>query len=234
MPLARRFTLRLGRQEPTSPLRSPSVRKEISLPLNLLSTTNTLSYDAPTLEEARKQMASPAASSSPSTPGSFSNPSSPEPMAESPTLPSLTDSSSLESSPVLEYNHLSAYFPANLKPAIGSGQGMLSFEAQAPAIPKRVPSHSKKEHERLARKRSLRAFNPALRSPKELPSPADSTHFAIDQVIEDAEGEHVDEVAYMHERGLCKLSASDYQTEIGLAFWTIPETPDVASPRGWI
>ena len=65
--------------------------------------------------------------------------------------PDLTDGSSAGSSPTLEQNHLTTYFPG---PAGAAAK--MADSPTAPVVPQRVPSHSKREHERLARKRSLR------------------------------------------------------------------------------
>lgn len=142
-------------------LRNSPARKEISLPVSLISTTNMLSYEAPDLVVARQMMAA-RSSSDDSTP----TPSSPS------TVPSLTpDGSSAGSSPAVEYNHLSAYFPGpTVKRTASARQNQLA-DADAPAIPKRVPSHSKREHERLARKRSLQ--NSGRTSPATSPSSPD-------------------------------------------------------------
>ena len=142
-------------------LRAAPARKEISLPVGLISTTNMLSYEAPDLPVARQMMA--ARSSSDNATPTTSSPQD---------VPSLTpDGSSAGSSPAVEYNHLSAYFPGPTVKRSPSARQAQATDIDAPAIPKRVPSHSKREHERLARKRSLRASGKS--SPATSPSSPD-------------------------------------------------------------
>jgi len=95
-----------------------------------------LSYNAPDLY--------PSSASSQS--GDESEDSVPS-LAHSPlTSP---DSSSHGSAPVSpEPNHLSCYFP-------GPGRSSVSSNEDAPVIPQRAMSHTKKSHETLARKRSI-------------------------------------------------------------------------------
>jgi len=147
MSLARAFTTRKSKQPQISapfPQRSltakhyfptGTIRHKISGPVELLSTTNMLSYNAPDLYP------SPASShSGDESDGVPSLTSSPSTSSEN----SLTDSA--PGSP--EPNHLSCYFGNN-------GRTSTSSNEDAPVIPKRALSHTKKTHETLARKRSI-------------------------------------------------------------------------------
>ncbi|KAF4444346.1 hypothetical protein F53441_11158 [Fusarium austroafricanum] len=121
----------------------PILRHQISAPLQLVHTTNMLSYNAP-------DIAAPHAS--------LRNKSSLRSVGEESEAPSTTESTpptSPDVSPVDEYpgpkpNHLSTYFMvSDAKPSV------LPKIAEAPAIPKRSPSHTKQSsYEALARQRS--------------------------------------------------------------------------------
>ncbi|KAI9727996.1 MAG: hypothetical protein M1828_005401 [Chrysothrix sp. TS-e1954] len=159
MSLARSFTKRFGRSDTLSagndaPARSFSQRKpikpgQISLPVILLSSTNMLSYEAPDIASMQKvaQASIQEVSSAPSS----SRPSSDD------ATPMLTDGSSVESSPTVEYNHLSCYFPGPTIKRSQSAKAIAKADSNVPALPSRAPSHSKREHERMARKRSVRS-----------------------------------------------------------------------------
>lgn len=154
MSLARAFTTRKVRMsnelaaESKMPQRSgthkgsvPSnIRTKISGPVQLVHTTNMLSYNAPDLPRssrsnstAKSDTDSDALSTAESTP-----PTSPE--------ASLTDDC-----PSPQPNHLSSYFIAPGKPVARDLQA-----DSAPAIPKRSPSHTKKNsYDAIARQRSI-------------------------------------------------------------------------------
>lgn len=155
-------------------------RPQISLPMELTETTNMLSYDAPDISAAQFQHSIHAVI--PSNTPYDSGVSTPYSEQESSTrtsndsnrntwsptspgngnAPPLTDSSSIESSPVLEKNHLSDYFPQTASPARSKTMRNSSSTTTdlAPAIPRRAASHSKREHERVARTRSLSRTRP--------------------------------------------------------------------------
>ncbi|KAM3086648.1 hypothetical protein ACMFMF_000594 [Clarireedia jacksonii] len=153
MSLARAFTTRRAKKLDVSapappPQRSATPklahgtikRNQISSPVELLSTTNMLSYNAPDIypkNGARKL-------------SSISIHSGEESDNSRMTTPLTTpDNSSIESSSpsTPEPNHLSSFFG---RPSMQS----ISSNDDAPSIPKRAPSHTKKSHEILSRKRS--------------------------------------------------------------------------------
>ena len=118
---------------------------------------NSRSESPPALDSSR--------SSEESDSPKFSSPSTPPTATPTLTDASSVDSSPADSSPALEYNHLSCYFPKQTvrrsksvrSATTTAGQITAEIDAQqAPALPSRVSSHNKREHERLARKRSLR------------------------------------------------------------------------------
>ena len=160
MPLAHSLSKRLRSDShqnavPTRSFGSRSGRQvklgEISLPTSLLSTTNILSYEAPDISIAQQTRNVPSQHNyrRPSASHSSNYATS--------TEPPLTDGSSVESSPAVEYNHLSCYFPGPAPARTKSARKAVEVDENVPAIPQRAPSHSKREHERLARKRSQRS-----------------------------------------------------------------------------
>ncbi|KID90200.1 hypothetical protein MGU_02905 [Metarhizium guizhouense ARSEF 977] len=113
-----------------------NIRDKISAPVQLLHTTNMLSYNAPDI---------PRSSRSNSTTSKSGSDVESQDTADS-TPPTSPD---VSSSP--EPNHLSCYF----KPAAPAST-TLPVEAEPPAIPKRSPSHTKKNsYEAIARQRSV-------------------------------------------------------------------------------
>lgn len=244
MTIARAFTRRLGRGNSNAALgRADSIRKDISSPITLLSTTNMISYEAPDVSVARMAMSHAANATSPDYMRKSSDNDSTG--SSTPSAPSLTDGSSLESSPTLEYNHLTCYFPGSAKGSVAARAAAFS---DAPAVPRRAVSHSKREHERLARKRSVNRSARASRETSPAPkNPIASTGFDIAGVdapatVEAAtmpqsnnfgrEGDHLNDIAedshvsvidpeaeedakYLKRRGLCVFTAADYTSIIG-------------------
>ncbi|KAL3417877.1 hypothetical protein PVAG01_10887 [Phlyctema vagabunda] len=105
-------------------------RSKISAPVELISTTNMLSYNAPDLY--------PSARTSSSADESETSPSI---MSTPPTSP---DSSSIECSPTTpEPNHLTNFF------------NMVEKTEEAPAVPERALSHTKEASMSISTKRSM-------------------------------------------------------------------------------
>jgi hypothetical protein len=132
---------RLGR---SNTLHKPSsqqpLRSKISSPVELVHTTNMLSYNAPDINPRR-----PSRSESTGTKTS-------EDGFDRPFTAELTPPTSPETDPPHlsrpQANHLSSYFMA-------PGAALTSCPPDAPAIPKRSPSHTKKNSiDALARKQS--------------------------------------------------------------------------------
>lgn len=150
--LSRAFTSRrskgaVNEAPPPMPKRSLTTKhsdtirqQKISHPVELISTTNMLSYSAPDINRSRSSTNSSVGSmTSGSSASDASSPSVTTPITSPPY-------SSPESSPISkmpDLNNLSAYFPAS-----PTGEDV-------PRIPQRAPSHTKKSSEHLARKRSM-------------------------------------------------------------------------------
>ncbi|KAI0974487.1 hypothetical protein F4678DRAFT_458449 [Xylaria arbuscula] len=145
MSLARAFTMRRGKQPSTDmgffPHRSNttskghgqsgSIRNKISGPTELTHTTNMLAYNAPDLYPRTES--SPASSSKSDDESSLNSPSTA--MSSPPTSPEIPSGDLVSDSP--EPNHLSCYFTAPTQKPISNSR-------EAPSIPKRAPSHTKK------------------------------------------------------------------------------------------
>ena len=227
MELARALTKRNKRPEIAlrTPARAASLRKHdgsitrdiISPPIQLLSTTNALAYEAPNIygDDSDSSLGS-LASSRGTTP----------------------DTSSIECSPSpVEENHLSNFFrsPGLPLPSRGSPrQSNASSETDAPLVPTRALSHTKKSHQAVARKHSIsRASSPTpiLPAPTNIRSSLDifSSKPAADHPF-GAELEKVNELAeeigardvlildeeeqYLESNGFCRLGVHDYLNEI--------------------
>lgn len=116
----------------------PMLRRKISGPIQLVHTTNMLSYNAPDIPHALRSKSSLRSedSESPST-------------AES-TPPTSPDVSPVKECPGPQPNHLSTYF------MVPDKSQTLPAISEAPAIPQRSPSHTKQNsYDAIARQRSL-------------------------------------------------------------------------------
>ncbi|KAL7927910.1 hypothetical protein ACQKWADRAFT_17185 [Trichoderma austrokoningii] len=155
MSLSRAFTtrkLKMGSDaDGKGPQRSHTLRHKISAPVQLVHTTNMLSYNAPDL---------------PRVPGRHHSSDLPRAPERTNSSKSLTDSDSVETtestpptspdvaqgerSPSPKPNHLSGYFkPANARPVDPE-------PTPAPMIPQRSPTHTKKNSvDAVARSRSI-------------------------------------------------------------------------------
>jgi hypothetical protein len=204
-------------------------RGKISGPVELLSTTNQLVYNAPDIHPPT----SSSSSSSSLRSSNGSEPShSPYTMHSPITSPEV---SSVEASPVVaEPNHLSAYFKTPKRSAtVTSTSTTTSYSSDSPAIPHRSLSHTKKTHQDLAQKKSRSRMTPppstltkpnGLRTSHEFFKPvADpSTHpfgKELEQVNEVAEdfGARIvldEEEELLMKKGLRKFSVEDYLSEI--------------------
>jgi hypothetical protein len=150
--LSRAFTTKRNKSIDASPAipkrslttkHSATIRYEkISAPIELISTTNMLSYNAPDIYP-RSRSSTTSSAASMTTGSSASDSGSPSSLTTPLTSP---ETSSIESSPTSkspEANHLSCYF------------GVPTSDDEAPKIPQRAPSHTKRSAERVARKRSM-------------------------------------------------------------------------------
>ncbi len=235
----------------------PVLRAHISSPVALLSTSNMLLNNAQDIVGTSPidiHDISPISSSSSMT---SSSPVDSDASSGHHSAGSITDASSIDESPIScqpEPNHLSCYFQPPSQPT--SPSGSLSFDA--PRLPRRVPSHSKKAHEKVHRTRSIqRMMSPPpstayeaceshdaftltkasfIEAPKESPFGAelaqlDEVAEEFGHVVRDAEDEA--DFAVMKSTGFACLSASDYLSEIqDLIYDTFGEP--ASHSAGWI
>ena len=244
MSLARAFTSKRSKSDisPVSPQRSASARatngkpvqrSQISAPIQLLSTTNMLSYNAPDI---------PNSAASSVTSGDDSDVS--RTVQNSPDTS--VDGSPIESrSSSPEANHLSNYFqPAPLDSIASPGRKDSDSSTDGPAIPKRAPSHTKASHRAMAQKRAQSRMSPPVTMPKaqERVLSAGSLHpfgKELQQVNEVAEQFGVrdglfDEEEQIKERGLLKFGAQDYISEIESLFGGVFEDKFLPLSPAWI
>lgn len=239
MSLARAFTTKrtkrpevsdsaLGRSLTTRSYPKGSIRNKISGPVELISTTNMLSYDAPDLFPASTRSSSSGDDSDSAGTINSTPPTSPE------------GSSMGGSSPCSpEPNHLSCYFGAS------------ATEGDAPIIPKRALSHTKKSHEIVHRQRSIsrmssphnsisasrnsgNMFGGSLENAAE-PHPFGAELAQVSELAEEFGGSMLDdEEQELLSQGLYKFGADDYMNEIaGLFSAFIGESRQTVAPM-WI
>lgn len=182
MSLARAFTKRIKREDPDAqPNRSKTVRygagtirrDMISLPTELISTTNVQAYNAPDIATFNKSTMSSGSSL-------ISNLDSDLSTFDKSFISDTdrTDSSSIEaSSPATPItppmDHSEGFFDA--KSGLGPISMLSSPTPDIPAVPQRAPSHSKKAHVELSRKRSVQRMSPP---PSSIPDrPRNSAEF---------------------------------------------------------
>jgi len=263
MSLARALTKRLrapdnssaylpvpGRAVSTRKYDRPINRAQISLPLELLSTTNVLAFEAPDIPGLKSAL-------SDSSDNSFDDSDSSPGLSSSSSI-STPDTLSREPSPVtVEPNHLSTYFeiPGRAKSEIESSrQSKDSSDSDAPAIPKRALSHTKKSHQISAVKRS----SSKVRSPPSSISQPPTARSSLDLFSAKPEANHpfgaelaqVNELAeefgaknitiwdeeeqYLMEHGLQKYGAEDYAMEIESLFGGVFDDRPFPLSAGWI
>lgn len=162
MALSRAFTTRKARlgsdfgdfSKSSTPQRSNSarahhhpdmIRNKISAPIQLVHTTNMLSYNAPDLpRHVLRNKASSRSTNSETPSESLSETASTES-----TPPTSPDVSAIEEMGGPKPNHLSTYF-------VIPGKTPPLPQADAPAIPRRSPSHTKQNsYDAIARNRSI-------------------------------------------------------------------------------
>lgn len=246
MSLARAFTKRSKRPEVSAPMAyrdgqikfsSGTIKRgKISGPVELLSTTNMLAYNAPDLNSA---VSSSSSSSSLRSPDDSELAFSPQSNFGSPvTTP---DQSPQEVSPI-EPNSPASYFPKRSATVANSrSSGSTTSSTEAPMVPRRALSHTKRSHQALARQRSLsRLEPPPLSAARTTGSNRDSPPDASLQPPEahpfGKELEQVNEVAeefggttrgvdeeenLLFHKGLKKFTADDYLIEVNNVYGSI-------------
>jgi hypothetical protein len=175
MSLVRAFTTRRAVRSNKSSLdHSASHRPKISGPIELISTTNTLAYEAPDIIgtnpiNCKGTLVPSSSSNSLNSLPEYSDSSSSTAHRSGGTF---SDASSFDESPISspEPNHLSCYFKPSVyddeprqhsrKTSHNSSNRSSTADA-APVLPQRAPSHSKHAHQ-LSHKRSLSRTRPAF------------------------------------------------------------------------
>ncbi|CAI7567420.1 unnamed protein product [Penicillium glandicola] len=230
--LSRAFTRRNKRPEVSAPmpyrgeghvrLNSGSIKRgNISGPVQLLSTTNMLAYNAPDIN----------GSSSASSLGSrddSDNAFSPQSYASSMSSP---DISPHESGPI-DANPLTSYFPKRTATMTSHPRSSTSSASitDAPMVPKRALSHTKRSHQELARNRSVSRMSPpplnatrntpGIRATQEFfqaePHPFGKELEQVNEVAEEFGGFNMldDEERILYSKGLRKFSVEDYLVEV--------------------
>ncbi len=247
MDLARAFTRRnkrtgtsmpsLVRASSTKKRDGPIQRSAISAPLELLSTTNVLAFNAPNIYGSSSSSLSDESDSF---------------MGLSSTRGTTPDNSSIgsASSPV-EQNHLSSYFQAPGRSASSAGSHRFSNDTGVPTIPTRALSHTKKSHEAVARQRSISRSIPPPTSIHTPTNPRDTVDMfstkvdanhpfgpELAQVNELAEEMNImildEEEQYLSSRGLLKFGVEEYMDEIQGLFRGSFGNPFNPFGAGWI
>jgi hypothetical protein len=237
--LSRAFTRRNKRPEVSAPmpyregharLNSGTIKRgNISGPVQLLSTTNMLAYNAPDLNSASSSASSLRSDDA----------MSPQSYASSMTSP---DVSPHESSP--EPNPLTSYFPKRSATVTSHPRSSTSSN-EAPVVPKRALSHTKRSHQELARKRSVsRMSPPPLNAPRSTPTIRASQDFfqpephpfskeleQVNEVAEEFGGLDLldEEERVLHSKGLKKFSVEDYLVEVEELYGSIFDGDDRGS-----
>ena len=207
-------------------------RSAISAPIQLLSTTNVLAFNAPNIYGSSDNESEGSMTFSTSTRATTPENDSPSPV---------------------EPNHLSSYF-ANANGSVARGSKD-SSECDVPAIPKRMPSHTKASHQLAARKRSV---GQTVQPPVEITSPAATGRNSIEMFSYKPEVDHpfgaeltkVNELAeeigardvlildeeeqYLMSNGFCKFGAEDYLDEIMGLFGSSHNNPFGKDCPVWI
>lgn len=190
-------------------------RGKISGPVELLSATNPLVYNAPDLGSV----------SSSSSASSLRSADESDVTPVSPITPV-----SAEPEPVMQPNHLSGYFPKRSATVASTARSSTSSTGiDAPSVPKRALSHTKKSHQDLARKRSVSRMSPPPSSmatarsqeafapvPEYTEHPFSRELDKVNEVAEDFGALRVleEEEQILLNKGLKKFSLDDYLSEI--------------------
>jgi hypothetical protein len=201
-------------------------RGKISGPMELLSSTNMLVYTAPDLGSVS------SSSSTSSLRSSDDGNLTPTSVTSSPVT---TPGDSVEHSPIgPEPNHLSGFFPKRSATVTSTARSSTSSSgAEAPHVPKRALSHTKRSHQELARQRSISRMSPPPSSLGSAPVVRRSQDFfasisesashpfsreldKVNEVAEDFGASRVldEEEQLLLSKGLKKFSVEDYLSEI--------------------
>lgn len=243
--ISRAFTRRNKRPDISTPmpyrgeghvrLTSANIKRaNISGPVQLLSTTNMLAYDAPDINSAGSSTSS--LRSRDDSDAGFSPQSYASPM----TSPDISPS---ESCPI-DANPLASYFPKRSGTVTSHPRSSTSSSSttDAPLVPKRALSHTKRSHQEIAHKRSIsRMSPPPLNAARSTPTVRASQDFfqpephpfskeleQVNEVAEEFGGLNLldDEERILYDKGLKKFSVEDYLMEVEELYGSIfDDTP---------
>lgn len=270
MSLVRAFTTRRAARSNKSDVdrvaSQRTQRLKISGPIELISTTNTLAHEAPAIFGTNpivyKGVLAPSTSSHSLNSFEYSDSSS----IGHHSGGTFTDASSFDESPISpEPNHLSCYFKPSVYDEPQQSQqhsrqtSVNSFHhssiSDAPIVPQRAPSHSKRAHQ-LSHKRSVSRITSPTFPEETFIATRDSTDFfraagptsphpfgkELEQLSEVAEefGSTVRDVeadtdrVFMDAHGLGYFCAADYMMEIADMLNTVfEEEPMPFEEAGW-
>ncbi len=206
-------------------------RSAISSPLELLSTTNVLAYDAPNIYGSSDE------SDSSLTFSGSSRATTPE-------------TSFSESPSPVEPNHLSSYFTSTSTSRGFQGSSV----SDSPMIPQRALSHTKQSHQASAIRRSASKTTmpptaihniPTTRSSVDMFSnkpepdhPFGAELTKVNELAEEIGARNVlildDEEHFLMQHGLCKFGAEDYMDEIQGLFGGTYNNPFSSFNAVWI
>ncbi|OAQ97380.1 hypothetical protein LLEC1_01597 [Akanthomyces lecanii] len=195
MSLSRAFTTsrrRLGLDTDSTPgfmkrsntTKAPEFRPKISGPVELIHTTNILSYNAPDLPRPCRSNSTSSKRADSDTETFMTAESTP------PTSPDVAPGERDCSSPTPKPNHLSCYFQT---------AAQTTPDPAAPAIPRRSPSHTKKA---TNLGKESHPFGQELAQVSEL-----AEEYGVGNTLKPIDEE---EEVYLNSRGLAKFSADDY------------------------
>ncbi|KAI2793286.1 hypothetical protein POX_b03340 [Penicillium oxalicum] len=251
--LTRAFTKRSKRPEVSAPMphrnqghmrfNSGSInRSNISGPVQLISTTNMLAYDAPDIH--------PSASSSSSSlrSGDDFDTGSPLSYSSSVTTPDVSPSD-----PFPVDAHSASYFPKRSATVTSYPRSSTTSSSSndAPLVPQRALSHTKRSHQELARKRSQHRMSPPpLAAPRSNPIMrasqdvlyADNHPFSkeleqVNEVAEEFGATHImdEEELLLQRKGLKKFTVEDYLCEIESVYGSVfDDCPGPVSVGAWL
>ncbi|KAG0157131.1 hypothetical protein PDIDSM_4315 [Penicillium digitatum] len=224
-------------------LNSASIkRSNISGPVQLLSTTNMIAYNAPDINAT-------SGSSSASSLGSRDDsdaPFSPQSYASSMSSPDVSPS---ESSPI-DANPLMSYFPKRTATVTSHPRSSTcSSTTDAPLVPKRALSHTKRSHQELVHKRSISRMSPpplntarstpTIRASEDLfqaePHPFSKELEQVNEVVEEFAGLNMidDEERILYAKGLQKFTVEEYLVEVEELYGSIFEDTHGTMTTSW-
>ncbi|KAJ5493383.1 hypothetical protein N7539_002129 [Penicillium diatomitis] len=251
--LTRAFTKRSKRPEVSAPMpyrkeghmrfNSGSIkRSNISGPVQLISTTNMLAYDAPDI------LPSTSSSSSSLRSGDDYDTGSPQSYSSSITTPDVSPSD-----PFPVAANAGSYFPKRSATVTSQPRSSnTSFSSnEAPLVPQRALSHTKRSHQELARQRSQHRMSPPpLAAPRSNPTIrasqdvffADNHPFSkelaqVNEVAEEFGATHImdEEELLLQRKGLKKFSVEDYLSEIESVYGSVfDDRVGPASVSAWL